>query len=1601
MRKRFWKKQWIAVALASSMAVTAVNVPINQGIFVQAAENENTAENGKVFYSGNKEFTTDRLELPTEDWGENKPIITYDGGIQENINITENFTMTADIYLDEEGYTSLADEGNHLKTQGVVKLGDDWTWTDSQNISYLEQKNFEKTEQGYKTSITIKFTDKTPDALKGIYFVVVGQGFAGKVTFANVQLTAEPEQQITDKKDPLVIDDFDEAENGTNGWAKETGYQYGNDVTTAVTELSGSKMLKAGLDYTGCEGIDWSEAKIKKSFAEGIDVSEYNLLTFDIIYPEEFDGKFKIKVFAQGSGTTIIEKDTVPESSGSSEGMKKAVAAIPFSPNKTKIEDITLGIIGVKTSFKGDIYIDNITLSQRDESEDFIEITSEPGTGSKADTSKMPAEVTLSDKDASAQAKALYSYLSSLGQAGQVLFGHQNDTHKCVASREGVYSDTKDVTGSISGLTGLDSLALTGVESGITDIEEAIKECVRIGKEAASEGSILTLSLHMPNMGNDKITATPDASRKYDFSQCNFQEAQDLSNNCAQEVMPGGKYNEQFTTYLDIIADYAKGLGDIPVLFRPFHENNGGWFWWGSSATSGETYKAMFCYMADYLREKGVHNLIYVYSPNGPIESEEEYNERYPGDDYVDILAFDYYDDIDALSTYGDSFFNSLRSTCNVVKGLADKKGKIAAIAETGVRVTRDGSSEGIMVKDNPVKGKNWYSNVNKIAKETGMPYFLLWANFSDTNFYIPYKYNDTKGQELINEFIDFYNEESSIFANGTNFYGKADQQTVTNKEQNIKSGYFINMFPMAEITDAVTLKASVKNSSVVKFVLNSESVEKELDASLNSGTGYYEAGLSKEVLDSLGKTDTGTISIVADGENIVTLPNISFGKEKPVLENHQIDDFETYAGDNGLLSSKWNTNRASGCTVNVSLTEEPHYEGSYALKFDYTETKGGWAGATIAKEAGWSSYNALKFWVQPDGKNQKTVVQITAGGTDYEAYLQEYSGYADSSTPLLVTLPFSEFKAGGTSLSSEALKNVGRFGLWVNAIDSSDAFANGETTVSGTLYYDDIRAVSADTNVPVFEPAGTKPSEPEKPSEPSTVPTEKPSTAPTEKPAGTPVPTQQPSYPYIPSPTQGGGNQTPGTSQAPGGTQAPAASQAPGTTQAPAASQTPSGTQAPAASQAPVATQAPAETQAPDTTTEIKKDDVTGAVTEITTTKDNNVTTVVEKTTLADGTENIKETVTEDSDGIIKITETSSSSKANVTLVKNITKYTGGDVISMDAVLHTGKSEIGSDYSAKNTIPETFLNEAKEAGINDITFCIGENIVNDVKSNKNHRMVIKVEVPKADGVSVGKVLLAGDAVKSAVEENRKLVVKMLNEDPAASYTVTIPPSELEKMQGDIDISIKAGNVSETGGSRQKNIESILSANGINAENAAIVSIASNNTKGGIKASAPVANAAIKAGGKVYVYRYNSSTGKLEEIANSKRTVLKNGMTGIEGYSGNDYVVTDKELSGKNVVTLLGQSKVKFNKASVKKGGNIKINTTLPEELKAETSLKNKVPYAKQAAVVTYKSSNTKTAKVSKNGTVKAAGKGKAVITAKIKLAGGKVKTIKKKVTVK
>ncbi len=95
--------------------------------------------------------------------------------------------------------------------------------------------------------------------------------------------------------------------------------------------------------------------------------------------------------------------------------------------------------------------------------------------------------------------------------------------------------------------------------------------------------------------------------------------------------------------------------------------------------------------------------------------------------------------------------------------------------------------------------------------------------------------------------------------------------------------------------------------------------------------------------------------------------------------------------------------------------------------------------------------------------------------------------------------------------------------------------------------------------------------------------------------------------------------------------------------------------------------------------------------------------------------------------------------------------------------------------------------------------------------------------------------------------------VKMVNEDVSKSYTITIPQSELEKMDSDIDISVNTGEIHEMPGNKKDKVTDILPANGIKAEDAYFVSIAENNTKGGIKVSAPVAAQKLK---KAVMYMY-------------------------------------------------------------------------------------------------------------------------------------------------
>ena len=1025
--------------------------------------------------------------LTAEDWGQKKEVKYADTTDAER-KVNENFTVDGKVTIDTNAYNSLAN-GGYLKLQGVVKLGGEWTYTTGDTLPYLEQGSFTEVGDGtYTAEIQVEFKGKTASQLMEIDFEIVGAKFVGTVNISNIKVTnLTYEKPELEAKDPTVLSDLS-TEADFNCWGTEEGWDYyhggaANSVPV-ISYDSANQRLQVYVDYSANAASTWSEAKVTFTPAETADISSYNQLSVDMIYPDELDGT-KMKFFSDG----IINKDTTVDESTAEDlgnGMKKVTVTMGFSPSTTPLSGLTIGIIGCQTSFKGNIYLDNLVLSQKNEAEDFVKITATPGAGTIADISNSISSIKMTDTNADDCAKALFTYLSALSENDQVLFGHQNDVSRSVNANAAL-GDVYDITGSVSGIFGLDSLALTGSEAGGTDAASALANSIAYSKTAAQNGALVTLSTHMPNFTNDKIKKNADGT--YDFFECNFDESKDLSNNSAEQILPGGAYNEVFNAYLDIVAEYANALAedDIPVIFRPLHENTGSWFWWGST-NSVETYKSLFRYTRDYLESQGVHNMLYVYSPNGPLTSEAEYLTRYPGDEYVDIVAFDYYDDYNTYPAVSDgSYFDNLNKTCEVVSSFAQKRGKIAAISECGVRVMKaDGSdNEGLLVKGNPVReevtGTNWYQKVSDIAKENNMPYYLVWANFSDTNFYVPYKYNDTYGQEMINEFIEYYNSADSIFGNGTNFYNNIAQlagKTVENYTN--PYGYMVYPFDMATILDGTELRAVLRNASKVEFVIENTQADKKvtLEAKAQgsgirgaqeavqtnvkavSGATTYVATLDKATLDSLGKTDTATITLYADGVVISEFTNVSLGKEKDKSPANVIENFDYYSGSNGLLDASYSANSAAGCSSEFVLDEAHKNDGTYGGAFHYVLSTTGsevWTGRIKSNLTSndFSAYNALEMWVQPDGKGQKLVVQLTDGsGEEFEVYL---TNFVKGTKAQYVTVPFSSFKGknGGTLDTS----SIQKFAVWCNSIVPDGH--SGSWDVDSTIYFDGIKAVS------------------------------------------------------------------------------------------------------------------------------------------------------------------------------------------------------------------------------------------------------------------------------------------------------------------------------------------------------------------------------------------------------------------------------------------------------------------------------------------------------------------------------------------------------------
>jgi mannan endo-1,4-beta-mannosidase len=345
----------------------------------------------------------------------------------------------------------------------------------------------------------------------------------------------------------------------------------------------------------------------------------------------------------------------------------------------------------------------------------------------------------LSDINATPEARALYAHLQNIKQQ-HTLFGQQDALaygFKWGGDDTNIpRADVQDVTGSFPALVGWD---LGGLELGKDKNLDGVNMIkMRAGIQGVfKRGGVNTISWHMRNpvSGGDHADKTP----------------------AVKEILPGGSKHELFKARLDALAAFNESIKVdgtyIPIIFRPWHEHNGEWFWWGKGNATEQEYIALWRFTINYLRnEKSIHNFIYAISPDRSRTNlnsfAQDYLYGYPGDDYVDILGLDNYWDLGhpANKANPEEQLKNLSQSLSSVVDIANAHNKLAALTETG--------SEAI---PNP----NFWTQVllsgmTANEKSRQMVYVMVWRNATNGghnghHFYTPYP-----GHSSAADFVQF-----------------------------------------------------------------------------------------------------------------------------------------------------------------------------------------------------------------------------------------------------------------------------------------------------------------------------------------------------------------------------------------------------------------------------------------------------------------------------------------------------------------------------------------------------------------------------------------------------------------------------------------------------------------------------------------------------------------------------------------------------------------------------------------------------------------------------------------------------------------------------
>jgi len=233
----------------------------------------------------------------------------------------------------------------------------------------------------------------------------------------------------------------------------------------------------------------------------------------------------------------------------------------------------------------------------------------------------VPKTVRTANPNASAEAKAVLQYFVSLPnrQENRVISGQQISTPK---NYESMVKALYDSTGMWPAMLGGDYIGITPENMNYSERNQFFIDYFK-------SGGLLKISWHSNNPFNDEDTWNTD----------------DV--NLIELLTPGTNVNKKWMAQLDIIAAALTQLRDsgVVVIWGPFHEMNGGWFWWGGRDQA--EFVRLWRHMFDYFtNDKGLDNLLWLFPPNSTygngIKPVDYY---YPGNEYVDIVGLSVYDD--------------------------------------------------------------------------------------------------------------------------------------------------------------------------------------------------------------------------------------------------------------------------------------------------------------------------------------------------------------------------------------------------------------------------------------------------------------------------------------------------------------------------------------------------------------------------------------------------------------------------------------------------------------------------------------------------------------------------------------------------------------------------------------------------------------------------------------------------------------------------------------------------------------------------------------------------------------------------------------------